>query len=142
MILVDTSYVRKVYRWAYNITEEQALIATFWGNSQLALRRIDPDTLTEEQATGVQQAIATKAVALFVGAELAERRKDQALGYAQRMIESVTLPDELRIKYAPGESREEAMVLNVKELEALALQILNAVIPVKRVAPTFMGASR
>ena len=116
-------------------------LALVWARTQLALRRVDPDTLSGDALLAARTGVAARALALKAGIGGVVSLEGAAVGGAARVIESVRVPDEIEVKYRAPQSTDTALALAADGWDATATYWLQQV-PGRGSRVVFPGAAR
>lgn len=115
-------------------------LATLWANGELAGRRVMISGLTADQLTALRLAIGAKALALKAAVDGPLRLSAGAP--AAKVIESVEVVDEIKVKFRAALSSHEALELQSAQWDALASSVLTLACPARPAGFLFPGASR
>lgn len=128
------------FEGAPEVAVSQLTLATVWASGELALRRVGLDHLGAEQRQAVRMAIAAKALALRAGVTGVVGLRASASN--AKVVESVEVVDEIKVKFRAAVSADELVTLETGQWSALAESLLQLALPVAHVGFIFPGAAR
>ncbi|WP_339098302.1 hypothetical protein WDJ50_18650 (plasmid) [Deinococcus sp. VB142] len=99
-------------------------LAALWLGGELLRRRVAAESLTGPALLAARTALAAKALGLKAGVDGALSLQVSAGSGAARVIESVEVPDEIKVKYRAAQRADEALLLASGQWEEVALAYL------------------
>lgn len=99
-------------------------LAALWLGGELLRRRVVDGTLSGPALLAARTALAAKALALKAGVDGALSLQVSAGSGAAKVIESVEVPDEIKVKYRAAQRADEALSLASGQWEEVALAYL------------------
>lgn len=119
-------------------------LAGIWAAQELLSRGVSLDTTwSDAQLTLLKTAIAAKALALKAGLGGVVTLEGIAKNGAARVIDTVEIPDEVKVKYTKAMTGDEALTLASSQWDDLALRFLVQALPASKIRrAAFVGVSR